>query len=88
MSQILNYNRLRKFNPLRKKPLPPEPKEGEAEERAWRNKAKRFVLERYPELAEYPDLQDMFFRLKTIVYIVNQSLPEMLTISAFRGKEW
>lgn len=68
--------------------IPPEPKEGETEEKSWRNKAKRFVMDRYPELVEFPDLQYMFFSLKTTVCIDNQSLTEMMIINAFRWKAW
>lgn len=52
-------------------PNPPEPELGETQEKEWRAKAERFILDRYPKLVEFPELQQMFFRLRTIVYIVN-----------------
>lgn len=30
----------------------------------------------------------MFFRLKIVVFIVNQFLSDMLTVGGFRGKAW
>lgn len=66
----------------------PKAKEDEVEEKSWRNKVERSVLDRYPELAEFHDLQEIFLRLKTMVFIVKQSLTDMLPICAFSGKAW
>lgn len=53
------------------KELTAEVNEGEIAEKELRDKAEIFLLDRYPELAEFPDLQDMFFRLNTVVFIIS-----------------
>lgn len=65
-----------------------EPDAGELLEREWRAKGERFILDHYPELAKFSNIQNLFFQLRTIIFIVKQPLSSMLKIAQFRGVEF